>query len=139
MSHNMRNVLSLFIKYNKSAKKSIYGINPLLKAIDVLDIDDLNKLQNFNFYESNGKMKWYPSELKPIYKKLDRDMDDLEDTRYVHSGGSMVSTTVHLQYILKDIDLDMFKEENDKENNAEIDTKVRYNGIVAELSSLLKN
>jgi hypothetical protein len=84
-------------------------------------------------------MKWYPSELKPIYKKLDRDMDDLEDTRYVHSGGSMVSTTVHLQYILKDIDLDMFKEENDKENNAEIDTKVRYNGIVAELSSLLKN
>ena len=109
LTPKMRNVLSQFIKYNKPIKKTLYGSSPLLKAINDLNIDDLYKIQQFKFFDAEGKMKMYPSEFTDIYKKLDRNMDDPEDTRYIHSGGSMHFTLISLQIIFKDIDLDMFK------------------------------
>jgi len=104
MSIKIKKVLSIIIKNNKYMNNNKCDTKPLLKAIQILTLKDLNKIQQFNFFDKNGNLKSYPIELDNIFEKLDKIDNNTESILYTFIG---------LNKVLENIDLQNLKDEDD--------------------------
>jgi hypothetical protein len=110
----IQNVLSVMIRYNKKLAKSIYGIDPLIRALPYLTMSDFVQIQSAKLYDEKGIMEVYSSDLMPIFRKLEGNPSDPNDKRFLHSDGSIHYTMGVLNSLLQNIDLNELKKESSK-------------------------
>jgi hypothetical protein len=105
MTSKIKKVLNIIIKNNIHINNTEYGTKPLLKAVQILTLEDLNQIQQYKFFDKNNKIISYQKELDNIFEKIDINKNA--------SPESMIYTFVALHRVLQDIDLQKLKDEDD--------------------------